>query len=67
VDWLAGFGVINKIGVKFTGSHATGITRFLLDAGIEVVEVNQPHPHLRARLGKDDKTDAEAAARKALR
>ncbi len=66
LDWLAGFGVIDKIGVESTGSYAAGITRFLLDAGIDVVEVNQPHPHLRARRGKDDKIDAEAAARKAL-
>jgi len=39
---------------------------FLLDAGIDVAEVNQPPPHLKARRGNDDKIDAEAAARKAL-
>lgn len=66
LDWPAGFGVIDKIGVESTGSYAAGITRFLLDAGIDVAEANQPHPHLRARRGKDDKIDAEAAARKAL-
>lgn len=42
LDWLGGFGVIDKIGVESTGSYAAGITRFLLDAGIDVVEVNQP-------------------------
>jgi transposase len=31
-----------------------------------VVEVNTPHPHTRARKGKDDVIDAEAAARKVL-
>jgi transposase len=66
LDWLAGFGVIDKIGVESTGSYAAGMTRFLLGAGIDVVEVNQPHPHLRSRRGKNDTVDAEAAARKAL-
>lgn len=66
LDWLAKFGLIDKIGVESTGSYAAGITRFLLESGVDVVEVNQPHPHLRARRGKDDSIDAEAAARKAL-
>lgn len=66
LDWPAGFGVIDKIGVESTGSYAAGMTRFLLGAGIDVVEVNQPHPHLRSCRGKNDTVDAEAAARKAL-
>jgi transposase len=66
LDWLAGFGVIDKIGIESTGSYAAGLTRFLLERDVEVVEVNQPHPHLRARRGKDDAIDAEAAALKAL-
>lgn len=66
LDWLAGFGVIDKVGIESTGSYAAGLTRFLLEMGVEVVEVNQPHKHLRARKGKDDAIDAEAAALKAL-
>jgi transposase len=66
LDWLAKFGLIDKIGVESTGSYAAGITRFLLESCVDVVEVNQPHPHLRARRGKDDSIDAEAAARKTL-
>jgi transposase len=66
LDWLAGFGVVARIGIESTGSYAAGLTRFLLDEGVDVLEVNQPHPHLRARRGKDDAIDAEAAARKAL-
>lgn len=66
LDWLGSFGVIDKIGIESTGSYAAGLTRFLLARGVEVVEVNQPHPHLRARRGKDDAIDAEAAAMKAL-
>jgi len=33
---------------------------------VPVVEVNQPHRHTRARRGKSDLIDAEAAARKVL-
>lgn len=66
LEWLSGFGVIDKIGVESTGSYAVGITRYLQKSGVDAVEGNQPHPHLRARRSKDDKIDAEAAARKAL-
>lgn len=38
----------------------------MLAAGIDVVEVNQSHPHARQRLGKSDPIDAELAARAAL-
>jgi transposase len=31
-----------------------------------VIEINQPHPHTKARRGKSDTIDAEAAARKVL-
>ena len=31
-----------------------------------MIEINQPHPHLRTRRGKNDAIDAEAAARKVL-
>lgn len=66
LDWLGSFGIIDKIGIESTGSYAAGLTRFLLARGVDIVEVNQPHPHLRARRGKDDAIDAEAAAMKAL-
>lgn len=66
LDWLGHFGVIDEIEIESTGSYAAGLTRFLLARGVEVVEVNQPHPHLRARRGKDDAIDAEAAAMNAL-
>ena len=42
------------------------MTRCLLKGGVRVVEVNQPHAHLRRRRGKTDAVDAEAAARKVL-
>ena len=66
LDWLTHFGLLDRVGIESTGSYAAGLTRHLLDAGIDVVEVNTPHPHTRARKGKDDAIDAEASARKVL-
>lgn len=64
--WLASFGTIDKIGIEGTGSYGAGLTRFLTNAGIEVVEMNRPNRQLRRRRGKSDAVDAEAAARAAL-
>jgi transposase len=64
--WLRGFGTVAVVGVESTGSYGAALTRFLLQAEVRVVEVNQPHPHLRRRRGKTDAVDAEAAARKVL-
>ncbi len=66
LDWVTTFGLISRIGIESTGSYADGLARHLLTAGIDVVEVNTPHPHTRARKGKDDSIDAEVAARKVL-
>nr|WP_244303394.1 transposase [Leucobacter coleopterorum] len=49
-----------------TGSYAAGLARFLTGHRVEAREVNAPHAHTRARIGKDDTIDAEAAARKVL-
>jgi transposase len=64
--WLRSFGPVTVVGVESTGSYGANLTRFLHAAGVRVVEVNQPHAHLRRRRGKTDAIDAEAAARKAL-
>jgi transposase len=66
LDWVGGFGVIDRFGIELTGSYGAGLTRFLLGQGIEVIEVDIPHPNTRARKGKDDRIDSEAAARKVL-
>ena len=66
LGWLRGFGAVTVVGVESTGSYGAALTRFLLQAGVRVVEVNQPHAHLRRRRGKTDAVDAEAAARKVL-
>lgn len=64
--WLDQFGPILAVGVESTGSYGAGLTRSLLAAGVQVIEVNQPHRHTRRRRGKSDPIDAEAAARKVL-
>jgi transposase len=66
VRWLAGFGVINKIGVEGTGSYGAGISQHLTGKGITVVEVDRPNRQARHRGGKSDAVDAIAAARAAL-
>lgn len=64
--WLRRHGRIERVGVESTGAYAAGLVRALIAAGIDVVEVNQPHAHARQRLGKSDPIDAELAARAAL-
>jgi transposase len=66
IGWLGDHGRILRVGVESTGAYAAGLARALLAEGIDVVEVNQPHPHARQRLGKSDPIDAELAARAAL-
>ena len=66
VAWMWSWGRICRVGVEGTGSYGAGLTRHLGEAGIRVVEVNRPNRQLRRRRGKDDHTDAEAAARAAL-
>lgn len=66
LDWAAGFGIINAFGIECTGSYGAGLTRHLIAAGIDVVEVNRGHSQVRHRVGKSDAVDAEAAARKVL-
>jgi transposase len=63
--WLRRFGEIDLVGVEGTGSYGAGLTRFLLDQGVEVVEVDRPKRQLRRRVGKSDPIDAVAAARAA--
>jgi len=64
--WLSNLGEIDRVGMECTGSYAAGLTRFLRERGVEVLEVNSTHRAVRARRGKDDPIDAEMAARKVL-
>lgn len=64
--WFGGFGQVDVVGVESSGSYGAGLTRHLLGAGLQVIEVNRPHAHTRHHRGKSDAIDAEAAARKVL-
>src|SRR5215218_3341860 len=66
LDWLRAIGAIELVAIESTGSYAAGLTRYLREHGVAVVEVNQPHAHTRRRRGKSDPIDAEMAARLAL-
>lgn len=65
-EWLGSIGPVLAVGVESSGSYGAGLTRSLSTAGMTVIEVNRPHRHVRARRGKNDAIDAEAAARKVL-
>jgi len=64
--WLVGFGELVKVGVEGTGSWGVGLSRFLSDHDVTVVEVDRPNRQTRRRVGKSDPTDAVSAARAAL-
>jgi hypothetical protein len=42
VRWLRTFGDVRLVGIEGTGSYGAGVTRHLLEAGIEVVESTGP-------------------------
>ena len=66
LGWLVGFCPVEHIGVEATGSWGVGLTRFLHDQGVVVVEVDRPNRQTRRKQGKSDPTDAVAAARAVL-
>jgi transposase len=64
--WMRSFGHVVAIGVESTGSFGATLTRFVVAAGEEVVEVNKPNRQARHRDGKSDRLDAEQIARSVL-
>jgi len=64
--WLRDQGTLRAVGVESTGAYGAGLTRSLRQAGVTVIEVNQPHAQLRQRCGKSDPIDAQGAARRVL-
>jgi transposase len=66
LSWAGTFGILRRAGVECTGSYGAALARHLRQAGIEVIEVNQPDKATRRRQGKTDSLDAEAAARAVL-
>jgi transposase len=66
LGWARRHGQLRCAGVEGTGTYGAGLTRHLTQAGVTVVEVDQPNRQRRRRRGKSDPTDAEAAARAVL-
>jgi transposase len=66
LGWLDRHGQLEAVGVEATGSYGAGLTRLLLDRGVNVVEVDRPDRRTRRQRGKSDPIDAEAAARAVL-
>jgi transposase len=64
--WLRSFGELKTVGIEGTGSYGVGLTRFLLEAGVELREVLRPNRQVRRRHGKTDIIDAIAAARSVI-
>ena len=66
LGWLLSHGEIQVVGVEGTGSWGVGLSRFLHDHEIVVIEVDRSNRQNRRRVGKSDATDAISAARAAL-
>src|SRR4051794_11316509 len=58
LDWLGGFGPVDRVGVEGTGSYGAGLVRHLHGAGVTVVEVNRADRAARRSQGKSDSLDA---------
>lgn len=61
--WVTSFGRVVSVGVEGTGSYGAGLTRHLIDAAIDVREVNRTNRQHRRRHGKSDPADAIGAAK----
>ena len=66
VGFITSFGAVIRVGVEGTGSYGAGLSRYLRDTGLEVVEVIRPNRQVRRMQGKSDPIDAYAAAATAL-
>jgi len=66
LGWLTSHGEVTMVGVEGTGSWGVGLSRFLHDNEVTVVEVDRPNRQNRRKVGKSDPTDAVSAARAAL-
>ncbi len=64
--WMRGHGQIQAIGVESTGCFGANLTRALVEASEQVVEVNRPNRLARRMDGKSDRLDAEQIARAVL-
>ena len=60
--WARRLGEIRAFGIEGTGSYGAGLTRYLRQKGVVVLEVTRPNRQERRRNGKSDPADADAAA-----
>jgi transposase len=65
VDWMSGFGPLQRVGVEGTGAYGAGLARYLARRGVEVIEVDRANRQARRAHGKSDPADAVEAARAA--
>jgi len=65
VEWMSGFGPLQRVGVEGTGAYGAGLARHLTRCGVEVVEVDRANRQARRAHGKSDPVDAVEAARAA--
>jgi len=66
LTWMQSHGTVQAIGIEGTGFFGAHLTRFLVEQGARVVEVNRPNHSSRRSDGKSDRLDAEQAARAVL-
>src|ERR1700754_1074255 len=52
LEWLRSFGTLDRVGIEGTGSYGSGLTHYLREASVNVVEVNRPNRQARRRHGK---------------
>jgi len=62
VEFIAGFGAVQGVGVEGTNSYGAGLSRHLRETGLRVEEVIRPKRPVRRLRGKSDPIDAYAAA-----
>ena len=66
VAFLTSHGPIDQVGIEGTSSYGAGLARAVIEAGLQVIEVNRPNRADRRRQGKSDPLDAYQAARAVL-
>jgi transposase len=66
LEWAKTLGKIAAFGVEGTGSYGKGLSQFLRRPGLKVVKVSRPCRGQQRLQGKDERLDAEDAARQVL-
>jgi hypothetical protein len=61
IRWVRSFGDVARVGVEGTGSYGAGLTRHLVEAGFDVLEVDRPDRSDRRRKGKGTTTWTRSA------